>query len=213
MVGSSGDRAGLDPETIVDGDTVARPHDGMPVAETSVTETPVTGTPATETPATESPAAGTFLAEAPETYQPGTYVPVAYEPVPYEPYVPAAYEPVDEAPLAPPSSEETPLVEISNGTGRLRMALRVGEFLEDKGIDVGLLTNAEHYRHKRTTVYYRDSWLEQARWISAALPIGAKLEAAPGQTADIRIRLGGDLLNFDRELIYADKKPSNDASG
>ena len=93
------------------------------------------------------------------------------------------------------------------------MALRVGGFLEDSGFAIGRLTNAEHFRHQQTTVYYRDSWLEQARWISAALPAGAKLEAAPDQAADIRIRLGGDLLNFDRELFYADKKSSSAPAG
>lgn len=124
-----------------------------------------------------------------------------------------AEAPEGEAPAAPPSSDEMPVVEVSNGTGRLRMALRIGGYLETQGIAISRLTNADNYRHQETTIYYRDGWLEEARKVAAALPAGTDLEAAQDQSSDIRIRLGGNLLNFDRELFYADSKSSSEPTG
>ena len=91
--------------------------------------------------------------------------------------------------------------------------MRVGEFLEDRGFPNLRLTNAEHFGFTATTIYYRDGWLDQARRITAALPAELLLEAAPDQAVDIRIRLGGDLLIFDRELFYVERMPSNASAG
>ena len=48
-----------------------------------------------------------------------------------------------------------PLVEVANGTGRRYMAARVRGHLEAEGITVKRLTNADHYRHQETTIFYR----------------------------------------------------------
>ncbi len=127
--------------------------------------------------------------------------------------VEAAFRQADQSPALSFSDAEMPLVEVSNGTGRLSMALRMSGFLEAEGLDVVRLTNAGDYRHQETTVFYRDGWLETAETLAAVLPAGADLQADPDQRADIRIELGGDLLNFDRELFYARRKSSSEPSG
>ena len=118
-----------------------------------------------------------------------------------------------EAPTAPPSSRETPVIEVSNGTGRLEMALRISNFLGEQGVPTTRLTNAEHFRHQETTVFYRAGWLETAKRVADQLPAETELAESSDQTSDIRIELGGDLLDFDQELFYAGTKPSPDVAG
>ena len=119
----------------------------------------------------------------------------------------------DQIPALSFSDDEMPLVEVSNGTGRLTMALRMSGFLEAEGLDVVRLTNAEHYSHRETIVFYRDGWLEAAGTVAAVLPAEVDLQSDSDQQADIRIELGGDLLNFDRELFYVRRKSSSEPSG
>ncbi|MHA1151421.1 MAG: tetratricopeptide repeat protein [Alphaproteobacteria bacterium] len=96
-----------------------------------------------------------------------------------------------------------PLVEVSNGTGRLDMAARIRDYLEAKGIVVKRLTNAEDYRHQETVVYYRSGWRAYAEDLARLLPAVIDLDDRPGQESDVRLELGGDLLEFDRGLYYA----------
>ncbi len=104
-----------------------------------------------------------------------------------------------------------PLVEVSNGTGRLDMAARIRDHLEAKGIVVKRLTNAEDYRHQETVIFYRSGWRAYAEKLAAMLPAVIDLDGRPGQDSDVRLELGGDLLEFDRDLYYAVKR-SNGAS-
>lgn len=130
---------------------------------------------------------------------------VSYETIAYRP------EPNgdDDLPDLPPDSDESPVIEISNGTGRAQMAARISQFLDSsEGLNARRLTNAEHFRHQETVIFYRREWLRKAKELAAQLPVEVRLEAAPNQTSDIRIRLGGDLLNFDQELFYASREPS-----
>jgi hypothetical protein len=119
----------------------------------------------------------------------------------------------DEAPALSFGDDQMPRVEVSNGTGRLSMALRMSNFLEVEGLDIVRLTNSGTYEHQETTIFYREGWLETAKTVAAVLPAEASLQSDPKQRADIRIELGGNLLNFDRELLYAQKKPSSEPAG
>jgi hypothetical protein len=116
-------------------------------------------------------------------------------------------------PDLPPDSDESPVIEVSNGTGRPQMALRVGQFLDSEGLSAKHLTNAEHFSHQETVIFYRGEWLQKARELAVHLPVEVRLEAAPNQTSDIRIRLGGDLLNFDQGLFYASRESSIEPTG
>ncbi len=104
-----------------------------------------------------------------------------------------------------------PLVEVSNGTGRLDMAARVRDHLEARGIVVKRLTNAEDYQHQETVIFYRSGWRAYAEKLAAMLPAVIDLDGRPGQDSDVRLELGGDLLDFDRDLYYAVKR-SNGAN-
>ncbi len=96
-----------------------------------------------------------------------------------------------------------PLVELSNGTGRLRMAARIREHLESEGVTVGRLTNADSYTHMETTIFYRDGWRAYAERLARMLPAAIDLADRDGQPADVRVELGGDLLEFDAGLYWA----------
>ncbi len=108
--------------------------------------------------------------------------------------------------------ERTPAIEVSNGTGRLRMAARMRAFLGTEGVGVGRLTNANHYSHMETTIFYRDGWKHYAEYLARILPAIVDLSGNDDQASDIRVELGADLLDFDRGMFYADRKSSHDHS-
>ncbi len=108
--------------------------------------------------------------------------------------------------------ERTPAIEVSNGTGRLRMAARMHAFLGTEGVGVGRLTNANHYSHMETTIFYRDGWKHYAEYLARILPAIVDLSGNDDQASDIRVELGADLLDFDRGMFYADRKSSHDHS-
>jgi len=114
----------------------------------------------------------------------------------------------DDRPAPPPGRDESPVIEVSNGAGRSQMAFRVSQFFDSQGLSAKRLTNAAHFRHQDTVIFYRREWLREAQKLAACLPIEVRLEAAPEQKPDIRIRLGGDLLNFDQGLFYASRESS-----
>jgi hypothetical protein len=103
-----------------------------------------------------------------------------------------------------------PLVEVANGTGRLNMAARLRDHLGAAGITVKRLTNADHYRHQETTIFYRRGWRSYAEKLARMLPVAIELDDRDGQKSDVRIELGGDLLEFDRGLYYAAMRSNGD---
>ena len=68
------------------------------------------------------------------------------------------------------------------------------------------LTNADHYSHFETIVYYREPWRQYAQELARLLPAVVELEIDDSQRADVRIELGGDLLDFDRRMYYVIKR-------
>ena len=104
-------------------------------------------------------------------------------------------------------------VEISNGAGRLNMAARMKKFLDEHGVSVYRLTNADRFNHMVTTIFYRDGWYDEARRLADLLPAGVRLEKVLNQRSDVRLELGGDLLDFDRDLYYSEKRFASATAG
>ncbi len=92
-------------------------------------------------------------------------------------------------------------IEVSNGAGRRWMAARSRAFLTSRGVKVRWLTNAKHFNNMVSVIFHRDGFREQAEMLARLLRIRVRIEAQENQRANVRLRLGGDLLDFDRELI------------
>lgn len=100
-------------------------------------------------------------------------------------------------------------VEVSNGTGRDRMATRFAAWLAERHVDVIRRTNAEHFRHHQTVLSYRpETGADAAHALAARLPHPVEVRAAtPEQTSPLRLTLGADFLDFDHQLV-ADQRSS-----
>ena len=92
-------------------------------------------------------------------------------------------------------------VEISNGAGRRGMAMRMREHLLKTGTDVGRLTNADHFAYPTSAIFYRPGFEDSAAVFSHVLPVRVDLIEDDRQHSDVRLRLGGDLLDFDSRLL------------
>ncbi len=92
-------------------------------------------------------------------------------------------------------------IEVSNGAGRRWMAARSRAFLTSRGANVRWLTNAKHFSNMVSVIFHRKGFREQAEMLARLLPIRVRIEAIENQRADVRLKLGGDLLEFDRRLI------------
>ncbi len=92
-------------------------------------------------------------------------------------------------------------IEVSNGAGRRWMAARSRAFLTSRGANVRWLTNAKHFSNMVSVIFHRKGFREQAEMLARLLPIRVRVEAIENQRADVRLKLGGDLLEFDRRLI------------
>lgn len=113
---------------------------------------------------------------------------------------------------APSLADLAGSVEVANGTGRRRMAARMKAHLVTAGLSAAWLTNAGHFTHATTTVTYRPSHRQLAEAISSSLPIAPQLQEVTEQAADVRIELGGDLLEFDRGLLQAERNLTHDGT-
>jgi hypothetical protein len=111
--------------------------------------------------------------------------------------------PIEDASQPLVAERVLPLIEVSNGTGRLNMAKRIRNQLESEGVVVRRLTNADAYTYMETTIYYREGWKDYAEDLARMLPAVIDIEGRDSQASDIRLELGGDLLDFDRGLYYA----------
>lgn len=93
-------------------------------------------------------------------------------------------------------------IEVSNGAGRLRMAWRMGQYLEANKFAVSGLTNAASFSNMTSVIYYRAGTRRSAERLARTLPISIPLKPFKREHgADLRIKLGGDLLEYDRTLI------------
>jgi tetratricopeptide (TPR) repeat protein len=107
---------------------------------------------------------------------------------------PATAAPAPAAPAASPTR-----FEISNGAGRRGMAARMREHLLNS--DAARLTNADHFAHATSAIFYRPGFADSAAAFSQSLPLRVELIEDDRQRSDVRLRLGGDLLDFDLRLL------------
>jgi hypothetical protein len=96
-------------------------------------------------------------------------------------------------------------IEISNGAGRLNMAARMGRYLGGNGLPNFRLTNAKSFTNKVSVLYFKPGHIANAKSLSGALPVHPSLRRNAALGTDLRLVLGGDLLNFDRSLISKSK--------
>jgi len=88
-------------------------------------------------------------------------------------------------------------VEISNGNGVYRMAKGVGDYLKEKGLKVTRLTNANHFRHTETRIFYQREYEAAADHVAEQLPvIGNKEQKGKFDrpTIKVKILIGKDLI-------------------
>jgi hypothetical protein len=100
-------------------------------------------------------------------------------------------------------------LELANGNGRRHMAARTKTYLIGLGFAAARLSNAGRFTHKTTTITYRPGYLGLAEAVSASLPVAPLLKEVAGQATDVRIELGGDLLEFDRGHLQAERNTSH----
>jgi tetratricopeptide (TPR) repeat protein len=115
----------------------------------------------------------------------------------------------------PPQPEARPAltearIEISNGAGMRHMASLVRGYLIERGIASAKVSNADHFRHQTSTIYYRAGHKRAAARLAATLPETVPLVIDQEQAADVRLELGGDLLAFARELHIETKQETPD---
>ncbi|MGH6621592.1 MAG: LytR C-terminal domain-containing protein [Alphaproteobacteria bacterium] len=100
--------------------------------------------------------------------------------------------------------ESPPLkVEVSNGAGRNKLAARMRDYLASKGLAVSYLTNAANFKHRTTAIFYKPGNHAAAQRFAKQLPIPVELVEMNAHYADVLIRLGADILEFDRKTLYA----------
>jgi Flp pilus assembly protein TadD len=99
------------------------------------------------------------------------------------------------------ASNSQMLVEISNGAGRRHLAARTRQFLQSEGIDIGRLTNANHFSFEASTIFYREGFGEKAREIAGLFPMEMEMKKVKEQRSDIRVLLGADSLAFDSRRL------------
>ncbi len=87
-------------------------------------------------------------------------------------------------------------VEISNGNGVTGAAKKMAQYLRSKGIPVYRLTNADHFNHEETCIFFGKGWLNHAQALMEALPDGhrASLVEMDQHAEKIRLLLGKDLV-------------------
>ncbi|MFO7963706.1 MAG: LytR C-terminal domain-containing protein, partial [Desulfobacterales bacterium] len=102
------------------------------------------------------------------------------------------------------------IIEVSNGNGVRRMANKVGYYLNKNGFQLMYLTNAEHFNHSETMIYYLPGFLPEAKMAARKLPVSAKLQEVPEldwKIAEIRIMIGKDLVPhlavFEKKVLTA----------
>jgi hypothetical protein len=134
---------------------------------------------------------------------------------PASPAKPQAGETLAARPAAPPQAvtrANAPLtVEVSNGAGRNRLAARMRSYLASKGLPVSYLTNAASFRNRSTAIFYKRGHRPAAERFAKQLPIAVELHEVTESYADIRIRLGADILEFDTRSLYVAKHGERNA--
>lgn len=88
-------------------------------------------------------------------------------------------------------------IEVANGNGVRRMANHVGNYLKDRDVGLMYLSNARHFNHEETVIYYAIGYLPEAYRLAQRLPGRQRLEEVAevrGGHAQISVLVGRDLV-------------------
>jgi Tfp pilus assembly protein PilF len=100
-------------------------------------------------------------------------------------------------------------IEISNGNGVRHMARNMGTYLNTKGFNVDRLTNADHFNHPETKIYYQKGYeqdaLRLAKEFSGLQEIPNLIEQNQMMRRAIKVLIGKDLVPYN-EYIMSDLK-------
>jgi Tfp pilus assembly protein PilF len=94
-------------------------------------------------------------------------------------------------------------IEVSNGNGTTGMARKVRDYLKTRGLEVSRLTNANHFNHRVSKIYYREGYEEAAINLAGQLPtVDAMEETKRFDRPNIHVKLliGKDLVPHQRSL-------------
>ena len=94
-------------------------------------------------------------------------------------------------------------IEILNGNGIYRMARRVSNYFEKKGLVVATPANAKHFNYKNTRIYYAPGFYRDAVNLSQNIPgfkIAGKLIESTKLKTNIRVLIGKDIIPFNEKL-------------
>jgi tetratricopeptide (TPR) repeat protein len=97
------------------------------------------------------------------------------------------------------SKQETG-IEISNGNGVNRMARRVGNYLQERGLSIVRLTNANHFKHRETKIFYREGYDEVAGDLEEQLPMfqGTEVKQLDRANVKVKVLIGKDLVPYNK---------------
>jgi len=101
----------------------------------------------------------------------------------------------------PKEFHKTVGIEISNGNGAERMARRVGNYLQQKGLKVVRYTNAHKFNYTGTRIFYRKGYQEAADQLAEQLPVFQNMEELrklDRPNVQIKILIGRDLIPHNR---------------
>lgn len=99
-----------------------------------------------------------------------------------------------------------PTIEVSNGVGRGKLAARMRGYFQSTGQRIGRLTNASRFNHDKTVIFYRKGHAETAKRLADLLPIPVRISPTEKQAIDVRVRLGNDVLEFDKNILMKEHK-------
>ena len=92
-------------------------------------------------------------------------------------------------------------LEISNGAGLRFMAARMSAYLHSRQVRVGWTSNEKPFGKKQTVITYRKGFRKEAEALAKLLPVMVSIGPKHSQNADVRLRLGTGLYDFDRKII------------
>lgn len=94
--------------------------------------------------------------------------------------------------------KDRPNVVVANGNGRTGMAARMRDYLQRMDCKIGGVSNADQFDYATTTVAFKAGFEAEARRIAGLLPVKAILVETNNAMSDVVLRIGRDLLPFDR---------------
>jgi len=97
-------------------------------------------------------------------------------------------------------------VEVSNGAGRRKLAARVRAYFRSTGQRIERLTNARNFNFDKTVIFYRKGHSSAAKRLADLLPVPVQLLPDNGQSVDVRVRLGSDVLEFDKNVLMKEHR-------